>query len=233
MKVKDPKENRRMFDEIARSYDRANYFISLGRFKSWYRKLIKLSGIQSGDKVLDCATGTGNVAIEFKRMICKGVQVTGVDVAEKMLEIAREKANNQGYDIDFRVEDILNMSFPDNSFDVATITFGIRNTVSIDDALTEMARVVKPGGKVMVLETGQTKGLMHILYNFYQTVWVNQIGKLLSRHNSAYEWLTESSNDFPAGDDFIEIMKRTGKFSDVSYKKMMFGTIFLYIGIVK
>jgi len=233
MKVKDPNENRRMFDDIARGYDRANFFISLGRYKSWYRTLIKMSGIGNGGKVLDCATGTGNVAIEFKRLMGDKVLVTGVDVAEKMLEIACEKAERAGYDIDFHFEDILDMSFADDSFDVATITFGIRNTVSIEDTLSEMARVVRSGGKVMVLETGQTKGLMRFLYNIYQYVYVNQIGKLVSRHNSAYEWLTESSNDFPSGENFLAIMNKTAKFSRITYKQMMFGTIFIYIAEVK
>ncbi len=233
MKVTDPKENRRMFDEIARSYDRANFFISLGRYKAWYRMLINMSGVQKGGKVLDCASGTGNVAIEFKRSLGDDVQVTGVDVADKMLEIARKKANNQGYHIDFHNEDILNMSFPNNSFDVATITFGIRNTISIEDTLSELARVVRKGGKVLILETGEIKGIKRFLYNIYQKVYVNQIGRLLSGHNNAYEWLSESSNDFPSGYRFVKIMNKSLLFSSTTYKKMMFGSIFLYIGEVK
>ena len=233
MKVTNPTENRMMFDEIARSYDRANYFISLGRFKAWYRKLIKLSGVKKGDKVLDCATGTGNIPVEFKQIYGDDIHVTGVDVAEKMLEIGREKAKRAGYEIDFHVEDILNMSFQDNTFNLATITFGIRNTVSIEDTLKEMARVVQPGGKVLILETGQVKGVKKFLYNIYQSVYVNQIGKILSGNNSAYKWLTESSNDFPSGNSFIEIMDRTGSFSSSRYITMMFGMIFLYIGEVE
>lgn len=233
MKVTDPTENRKMFDEIARSYDRANYFISLGMFKAWYRKLIKLSEVKKGYKVLDCATGTGNIPIEFKHIYGDDIHVTGVDVAEKMLEIGREKAKRVGYEIDFHVEDILNMSFPDNDFDIATITFGIRNTVSIEGTLKEMARVVRPHGKVLILETGQVKGFKKFLYNAFQSIYVNRIGKVLSGHNSAYEWLTESSNDFPSGNTFIEIMNRTGCFSSSRYITMMFGIIFLYIGEVK
>lgn len=233
MKINDPKENRKMFDQIARSYDRANYFISLGRFKVWYRKLIKLSEVRKGDKVLDCATGTGNIPIEYKRIYGDYVDVTGVDVAEKMLEIGREKAKRAGYKIDFRIEDILNMSFADNTFDVATITFGIRNTISIDRTLKEMSRVVKPGGKVLILETGQVKGFKKLLYNFYQSFYVNQIGKILSGHNRAYEWLTDSSNDFPSGKTFLEIMDSTDSFSLTKCIPLMFGMIFLYIGEVK
>ena len=233
MKQKAPEENRRMFDKIASSYDRANAVISLGRYKAWYRKLIKMSGIKSGDNVLDCATGTGNLPIEYKKMLGNDVRITGVDVAEKMMEIGREKAKKEGFDIHFEKQDILNMSFADNMFDAATITYGIRNTISIIGTLKEMARVVKPQGKVLILETGEIKGIRRFLYNLYQKLFVNKIGKMISGDNSAYRWLTDSSNNFPSGEQFLQIMKDCEVFSETSYKTFMFGMIFLYIGKVK
>ncbi len=233
MKVKDPQKNKQMFNEIARGYDIANGFITFGRYKSWYRKLVKLSGIKPGDKVLDCATGTGNVPIEFKRIIGSDVVAVGVDVSENMLNIAKRKAVQAGYDIEFRLEDILNLSDDDNIFDAATITFGIRNTVSIEKTLEEMARVVRPGGKVLILETGKVNGFMSSLYNMFQKIFVRPVGMLLTGHKDAYKWLTESSNDFPSADDFIAIMNNTGKFGKTSYIRLMFGFIFLYVGEVK
>jgi demethylmenaquinone methyltransferase/2-methoxy-6-polyprenyl-1,4-benzoquinol methylase len=233
MKVEDPQKNRQMFDEIARGYDRANAFITFGRYKSWYRILVKMSGIKSGDRVLDCATGTGNVPIEFKRIIGDDLVTVGVDVSEKMLDIAKQKAEAAGYDIEFRIEDILDMSFPDNSFDAATITFGIRNTVSIEKTLEEMARVVRPGGKVLVLETGKTNGFMNSVYNVFQKIFVRPVGMFLTGHKDAYKWLTESSNDFPSGTDFVNIMNGTGRFGKTSFRRLMFGYIFLYVGEVK
>jgi demethylmenaquinone methyltransferase/2-methoxy-6-polyprenyl-1,4-benzoquinol methylase len=227
-----PQENKKMFNSIADGYDLTNNIITLGFHKSWYRLIVKKSNLSSGSRALDCATGTGNVAIAFKEHFGNSVDVTAVDVAENMLKLASEKASNKGIRIGFIQCDILEMPFENNKFDVSTISFGIRNTESIEKCLIEMARVVKPGGKVIILETGNISGISGMIFSVYQKIFVGNIGKYITKNESAYKFFVESSNRFPSGKEFLKIMDSTGVFSKTEFQKQMLGTIFLYTGIV-
>lgn len=227
------KQNMGMFNEIAEGYDKSNDLMTIGRHKSWYRSMAKSAGMRKGQSLLDCATGTGSVAIAFQKFYKSTIIVTGADVANNMLRIAKRKAECEGLMINFEYGDVLNLRYDDNVFDVATISFGIRNTVSPELCLKEMARVVKPGGLVMILETGKTSGIKLWLYKLYQKLFVETIGTRITGNKSAYRYFAESTNNFPSGNEFLKIMQSTNCFDAINMKTFMFGMIFLYTGKVK
>lgn len=233
MKV-NPRENQEMFDSIADGYDITNDFMTLYRHKSWYRKIVKLANLQDGDKVLDCATGTGNVAIEFSKYYGSKIDITGIDVALKMLEFARKKNSALNYNINFVEGNLNNLNFPDDSFNAVSISFGIRNVPDTKLGIIEMTRVVKPQKKLLILETGTPSfGIFKFIYRIYQAIFVKLFGVIFTKNKNAYDFFVNSTNEFPSGHKFTQIMLDTDLFSKVSFKSMMFGTIYLYIGIKK
>jgi len=149
----DPEKIRSMFASISARYDRANTVLSGGIHHLWRRNAVRRSGAQGGDAVLDCATGTGDLAIAFKKAVGPSGRVVGTDFVPEMLQYAREKAK----DIAFEVADVTRLPYPDGSFDVASISFGIRNVNEPRRGIAEMARVVGSGGRVIVLEFGQPR----------------------------------------------------------------------------
>lgn len=227
------KRNMEMFNDIAEGYDKSNDIMTIGRHKSWYRSIAKTADMHPGQSLLDCATGTGSVAIAFQKYYNSTINVTGVDVADNMLGIAERKAKAEGLKINFEHRDILNLQYEDNVFDVATISFGIRNTVSPELCLKEMARAVKPGGLVMILETGKSSGIKFLFYKLYQKLFVETIGTKITGNKSAYRYFAESTNNFPSGREFTEIMQNTNCFDEIKLRTFMLGMIFLYIGKVK
>ena len=145
---------RRMFADIADDYDRVNTILSFGVHHGWRSKTVQLSGAKKGDRVLDCATGTGDLAIEFKKTVGSKGYVLGTDFCKEMLEHAPEKARDNNLNVDFEVADAMDLPYKDGSFTISSIAFGIRNVDNPVQALKEMARVVVPGGRVVVLEFG-------------------------------------------------------------------------------
>ncbi|MFH1050979.1 MAG: bifunctional demethylmenaquinone methyltransferase/2-methoxy-6-polyprenyl-1,4-benzoquinol methylase UbiE [bacterium] len=224
-----------MFSDISRKYDILNDVLSFGIHRIWRRKVVKISGISGKDNVsiLDLATGTGDLAIAFKRTTGNSGKISGIDFSEEMLKIAREKAKKNNLEIVFEKGDANALEFEDNSFDIASIAFGIRNVDSVIACLNEMARVVKPGGKVIILEFGQPQGLFSHIYKFYSKYIIPILGKIISKNFSAYNYLQDSSAKFPCREEFIKIMQSTGKFSDTDYKQLAFGIAFIYVGVVK
>jgi demethylmenaquinone methyltransferase / 2-methoxy-6-polyprenyl-1,4-benzoquinol methylase len=228
-----PEDIRGLFASVAESYDKANDAMTFGIAHLWRRKLAVWSDVKAGDSVLDCATGTGDLAIEFKKLVGEG-RVIGTDFCEEMLEFAPPKAQRAGLDIAFQVADAMNLPFKDGEFTATSIGYGIRNVADPVRALTEMARVVKPGGRVMILETGDSPDTpLRGFFNFYFRQVVPRIGGFVTGKRQAYEYLNRSSMGFPARDQFLELMCRTGKFSHVEYRVLMGGASYMYKGVVK
>lgn len=222
-----------MFGRIAGSYDRANQVLSFGLHHHWRSATVRLSGARPGDKVLDCATGTGDLAIAFHRVVGSKGEVVGTDFCEEMLAHAPAKAARAGVSIRFETADVLALPYPDGRFDVASIAFGIRNVEDPDRALREMARVVKPGGRVVVLEFGQPGGaLFGPLYRFYSHRVLPALGGLVSGDRSAYEYLDRTSSSFPAGSAFAERMRATGTFRSIAFHPLTGGVAYVYVGEV-
>lgn len=224
---------RSMFADIADDYDRVNTVLSFGVHHGWRKKAIKESGAKKGYHVLDCATGTGDLAIEFKKVVGDDGYVLGTDFCAPMIEPAPGKAKEKGLLVDFEVADVMNLPYKDNRFDVSSISFGIRNVDDPTIALKELARVVKPGGRVVVLEFGQPKGLLKYPYNLYSQHIMPAVGGLLSGNRDAYTYLPRTSASFPAGDKFLRIMDNTKDFSETKTVKLTGGIAYVYVGVVK
>jgi demethylmenaquinone methyltransferase/2-methoxy-6-polyprenyl-1,4-benzoquinol methylase len=224
---------RRMFAEISGKYDFMNSLLSLGIHHKWRAKTVKLSGAAPGMSVLDCASGTGDLAIKFKQAVGDAGQVTGTDFCEDMLQYAQPKAEKKNLNIKFEFADVMNLQYDDDSFDISSIAYGIRNVDSPADGLSEMARVVKSGGKVVVLEFGQPKGIFSLFYKFYGKVIMPLAGKIFAKSGAAYNYLPETASRFPCREDFLKLMEGTGMLEKCYYKSLTFGIAFIYIGTVK
>jgi len=224
---------RRMFADIADDYDRVNSILSFGVHHAWRTRTVQLSGAQAGDKVLDCATGTGDLAIEFKKQVGADGYVLGTDFCKEMIEYAPEKAAENNLDVDFEVADAMDLPYEDDRFDISTIAFGIRNVDDPVQALKEMARVVKPGGQVVVLEFGQPKGLLKYPYELYSQYIMPTLGGWISGNKEAYSYLPRTSANFPAGNNFIDLMKESGSFTSQMFEKLTGGIAYVYVGSVQ
>lgn len=226
-------EVRSMFASIADRYDTANSVLSLGIHHIWRKITVKESGAKPGNSVLDCATGTGDLAIEFKKAVGLDGNVLGTDFCAEMMETAPEKAKSKNLEIDFEVADAMNLQYEDNRFDIVSIAFGIRNVDDPVVSLKEMARVVKPGGKVVVLEFGQPNGFMKLPFQFYSKTVMPFVGGLISGNREAYVYLPETSAAFPSGDKFLSLMDESGAFSSKKARKLTGGIAYVYVGVVK
>jgi demethylmenaquinone methyltransferase/2-methoxy-6-polyprenyl-1,4-benzoquinol methylase len=238
---------RQMFAGIAKRYDVANNAISFGMHRGWKRLLVTHESIRPGARVLDCATGTGDVAfLALSRVMPRG-NVVGIDFTPEMIALARAKvgrlsdswlqlpgeAELAGESIYFEVGNMLALPYPEDSFDAATVAFGVRNTDDPAGAVAEMARVVKPGGAVLILETGTPPNrLWRALYSVYQSsaLWI--IGGVLSGDVAAYKYLAGTTRRFPSGTRFVELMDSATSFSSIEAVPLLGGVTYIYRGIV-
>lgn len=224
---------KKMFGSIATGYDSANTIMSGGIHHVWKKEVVHLSGVQAGYRVLDCATGTGDLAFEFKKAVGPNGQVTATDFCEEMLAIAKQKSKLKSIPLILELADVTNLKYPDASFDVCSIAFGIRNVNDPLKAIKEMARVVRPGGRVMVLEFGQpTIPVFKQAYNFYSRFILPQIGGAITGQTSAYKYLQASSAEFPCGNNFLEIMRATEQFESTRFRQLSGGIAYVYSGTV-
>lgn len=218
-----------MFDNIAPTYDKLNHRLSWNIDRGWRRKAIKALEPYKPKTVLDVATGTGDFAIMAAQML-KPERMVGADISEGMMAVARQKVTQAGLEgtISFEREDCLNMSFEDNTFDAVTAAFGIRNFASLDKGLSEMCRVMRPGGHLSIVElTTPPRFPMRQLFWLYSHTVLPVYGRMTSRDKSAYSYLTKTIEAFPQGDTMVEILKKAG-FKDASFKRLTFGICTLY-----
>lgn len=224
---------RRMFADIADDYDRVNSILSFGVHHAWRSRTVQLSGAREGHHVLDCATGTGDLALEFKEKVGDRGYVLGTDFCREMIEHAPQKAREHGLIVDFEVADAMDLPYESDRFDIASIAFGIRNVDDPVQALKEMGRVVKPGGKVVILEFGQPKGLLKYPYEMYSQYIMPAVGGWISGNREAYTYLPRTSAEFPAGNNFVNLMKKSDTFTSQMFEKLTGGIAYIYVGTVQ
>jgi demethylmenaquinone methyltransferase/2-methoxy-6-polyprenyl-1,4-benzoquinol methylase len=220
-----------MFNNISHNYDFLNHFLSLGIDILWRKKAVKMLKDSSPKLILDVATGTGDFAIEA--LVLNPEKVIGVDISEGMLAVGREKMKKRKLDhvIDLQLGDSEGLNFKDNNFDAVIVSFGVRNFEDLEKGLADMWRVLKPGGRVVILEFSKpTSFPFKQLYNFYFRYILPTIGKVISKDQSAYTYLPESVNAFPDGDKFLGILNEIG-FQKTTCKTLTFGISSIYSGI--
>jgi demethylmenaquinone methyltransferase/2-methoxy-6-polyprenyl-1,4-benzoquinol methylase len=221
-----------MFDSIAWRYDFLNHFLSFSIDRLWRKKAIKeISKLKKNPSILDVATGTGDLAVAAMKL--NPSKVTGIDISKKMLEFGKKKIERKGLTgtIDLIEGDSENIPFTDNCFDVAMVAFGVRNFADPLKGLSEMKRVVRKSGMIMVLEFSKPSGMIfRAVYNFYFRNILPFFGKLFSRDKSAYRYLPESVMKFPDNEEFLGLLAQAG-FSGTRQIKLTGGVASIYTGI--
>jgi demethylmenaquinone methyltransferase / 2-methoxy-6-polyprenyl-1,4-benzoquinol methylase len=219
-----------MFDNISGNYDFLNHFLSLGIDKGWRKKVVKIAGAVPHSTILDVATGTADLAIALAKLHPQ--KIVGVDISAGMLRVGDEKIKKQQLNqlITLTQGDSENLPFETDSFDVVTVAFGVRNFEHLDKGLEEIFRVLKPGGKLIVLEFSQPTAFpFKQLYRFYFMHVLPRVGKWVSKDASAYTYLPESVDAFPYGAAFLERMTQAG-FSQLKATPVTFGISSIYEG---
>jgi len=220
-----------MFDNIAKKYDFLNRFLSAGTDVRWRKKALGHLKEINPSYLLDVATGTADVAILAHRILSPNKTV-GIDISEGMLEIGRKKIKDIGLEekISLIKGDSENIHFPDNSFDAVSVAFGVRNFQDLEKGLAEINRVLKPGGKLMVLEFSKPKlPVIKQFYTFYMKFITPRLGKMFSKNAGAYKYLDESIKKFPEGKQFIGVLNNIG-YSKTYSKSLSFGICSIYCG---
>lgn len=221
-----------MFDNIAPTYDTLNHRLSWNIDRSWRRKAIKALEPYKPQDILDIATGTGDFAIMAAQMLAP-TRLVGTDISEGMMNVGREKVKQLGLEdvIYFEREDCLNLSYAENSFDAVTAAFGIRNFASLDKGLSEMCRVLRPGGHLSIVElTTPPHFPMKQLFHVYSHTVLPVYGRLISKDQSAYSYLTKTIEAFPQGERMMEILLKAG-FKEASFQRLTFGICTLYTAL--
>ncbi len=223
-------EVRSMFDGIAPHYDFLNHFLSAGIDKCWRRKLIAMASRHHPKRILDVATGTGDLAIAASKL--RANKITGIDISPAMLGIGQQKLHRKGLDtaIELLLADSESIPFPDHTFDLVMVAFGVRNFENLQKGLTEMHRVLTPGGHALILEFSRPQAFpVKQLYRFYFTHILPLLGKMISRHRNAYTYLPDTVMAFAEGNEFMKIMAGCG-FSNINQRRLTFGIATIYEG---
>ena len=218
-----------MFDNIANEYDRFNYLASFNIDRIWRKRAISSLKPFAPRNVLDIATGTGDLALLIEKILKPG-NIIGCDISEGMMQVAREKCRRRGItNIRFEKEDCTALSYPDNSFDALTSSFGVRNFQELEKALGEMHRVLRPGGHLVILElSSPTRFPMKQLFPVYAKYVMPTLGRLFSKDAKAYRYLPESIAAFPQGEVMQGILEKVG-FSKVEFRRYTGGICTFYL----
>ena len=218
-----------MFDSISLEYDQLNRVISAGNDTKWRKKIFQLAIKLNPKNILDIATGTADIALELSKI--KNSKIIGLDISKKMLEIGRKKIEHKKLKdrITLISGDAENLKFNDNSFDLVTIGFGVRNFQNLEKGLKESYRVLNSDGSLIVLETSVPENkLIKLFYLMFSRTFIPLIGSLFSKDNKAYNYLQKSAENFPSGKSFAEILGKCG-FKNVKILPQMFGASSLYV----
>jgi len=220
----------KMFNNIAHRYDFLNHFLSLGIDKIWRKKAILKLKASKAHKILDIATGTGDLALAALRL--NPAEIIGIDISEEMLNYAKIKIARAGKSdiIKFEKGDSEQINYSDNTFDAAIVAFGVRNFENLQKGINEIHRVLVPGAKFVVLEFSRPRNfLVRMIYNFYFLKILPFFGSFFSKDKRAYTYLPESVNAFPDGSDFLSYMNKAG-FNNLTCEPLTFGIASIYTG---
>ena len=221
---------RGVFDSVATRYDLMNDLMSMGLHRAWKAYTVMVANVSEGSRVLDIAAGTGDLALAFAKKVGASGQVVHTDINEAMLRTGRNRLLDAGVALPTMVCDAEKLPFPDNHFDVVTVAFGLRNMTHKDQALKEMNRVLKPRGKLLVLEFSTVAKPLRKVYDWYSFKVLPQLGKLVAGDADSYRYLAESIRMHPAQDELKTLMKEGG-FGHVDYHNMAGGVVALHVGI--
>jgi demethylmenaquinone methyltransferase / 2-methoxy-6-polyprenyl-1,4-benzoquinol methylase len=222
-----PERVRDMFDRISPSYDRMNLLMSMGCDGRWRRLGVRASGAQPGDAALDVCCGTGDFAVELRRAVGPSGRVVGLDFSPQMLEMARRKSSA----VEWLQGDALALPFGDGEFAAACVGFGVRNLSDHGRGFAEMARVVRPGGRVVCLEMSTPPAPIRPFSQLWTDRGVPVLGRIVAHDPDAYRYLPESVHRFPPAPELAEIMRDAG-LVDVGYRRLMMGVVALHVGTV-
>ena len=220
-----------MFNDLAGRYDLINRMLSAGIDVNWRKKAIQQLKKERPKQILDVATGTADMAIIAYRLL-KPEKIIALDISEQMLEIGRKKVEKEGLTsfIQLQTGDCEAISFTDNSFDAVMVAFGVRNFENLEKGLKEMLRVLKPGGKLVVLEFSRPRiKILRSLYNLYMSIVAPQVARWFFQNKKAFQYLNQSAKLFPERQAFIEILNETG-YSNTSFKPLSAGICCIYTG---
>jgi len=221
-----------VFDSVAGNYDIMNDVMSFGIHRLWKRHAIELSGIRPGNVVLDLAGGTGDLTKAFAKRVGKTGRVVLADINENMVRVGRDRLTNEGIigNVDYTITNAEALTYPDNTFDLVTISFGLRNVTNKDKALAEIYRVLKPGGQLMVLEFSKvTQPLLAKAYDFYSFNILPKMGQLIADDEDSYQYLAESIRMHPDQETLKQMMLEAG-FDKAEYLNMSEGIVALHRG---
>ena len=222
---------REMFDSIAPAYDVMNRMMTLGIDRTWRRKAVDMVGEYKPRRILDVATGTGDLAFLIDERL-HPESLTGIDLSEGMLAVAREKARQRDVDnrVTFAVEDCLALSMPNNSFDAITVAYGVRNFENLQQGFAEMYRVLSPGGVLCVIELSTPEHFpMRQLYKLYTYTIIPLVGRIVSRDKQAYTYLPRSVAAVAQGEEMLDIFRAVG-FKNCRLRRLTFGACTIYMG---
>ncbi|MDE0786007.1 MAG: bifunctional demethylmenaquinone methyltransferase/2-methoxy-6-polyprenyl-1,4-benzoquinol methylase UbiE [Porticoccaceae bacterium] len=222
-----------VFHSVAGSYDLMNDLMSGGIHRLWKRMTIEMSGVRKGHKVLDIAGGTGDLAAKFSRIVGPEGTVVLADINDSMLKVGRDRLVDRGIvdNVQFSQADAQHLPFPDNTFDVITIAFGLRNVTDKDMALRSMLRVLKPGGKLLILEFSTPKNpVLSKVYDTYSFSILPKLGKLFANDADSYQYLAESIRMHPDQNTLLEMLTTAG-FANADFHNMTGGVVALHRGV--
>ena len=224
------KHVRGVFDSVAPKYDLMNDLMSMGLHRAWKAFTVLVANLREGDQVLDIAGGTGDLALAFSKKVGKSGRVVHTDINEAMLRTGRDRLLDAGVVLPTLVCDAEKLPFPGNHFDLVSVAFGLRNMTHKDLALTEMNRVLKPGGKLLVLEFSKVAPPLEKAYDWYSFNILPKLGKLVAGDDASYRYLAESIRMHPGQQALKELMKTCG-FGHVDYHDLTGGLVALHVGI--